>query len=145
MKYFALFVLFLAVTAKKYVPAEQKNDTLDVLRCLAQKGFPVAYEAYIKITELINEGKYLEIIALLKEYAGVAKEIIETCLSEKILKENWPCFGQCILSNGGQYIPELASLVAAIMAQNWFEVATIVASLLYSGIPVVTMCWSRCP
>lgn len=145
MKYFALFVLFLAVTAKKYVPAEQKNDTLDVLRCLAQKGVPLVYEVYIRITELINEKKYLEIITLLKEYAGVAKEIIETCLGEKILKENWQCFGQCILNNGGDKIPELISLVAAIVAQQWWVVASLTAGLLIKGIPIVTQCWGWCP
>ena len=98
MKYFALFILFIAVTSKRYVPVHKSNEVMDVLKCLVQKGVPVAYEYYVRIQELINEGKYLELIPVIQELIGVAKEVFTECMA---LKVNWQCFGECIMNGGG--------------------------------------------
>ena len=143
MKYFALLVLIIAVTSKRYVPAQKSNDALDVLKCFAQKGVPLAYEYYVRITELINEKKYLEIIPVIQELIGNAKEVIQVCLEKKILAINWKNFGQCILNNGGRDIPELAMLVVYIASQNWIMVATTAATLLTKGIGIVVKCYNQ--
>ena len=143
MKYFALLLLIIAVTSKRYVPAQKSNDAIDVIKCFAQKGIPLAFEYYQKISQLITEEKYLELIIVIQELVGEAKTVINECLGQ-VLRFDWKCFGMCILESGGRHLPELQELVDAIIAGDWAAVAAMVPALLFKGIPCVVRCYDQC-
>ena len=144
MKYFTLLLLIIVVTSKRYAPAHQDNGAIDIIKCFAQKGIPFVYENYQKIIELINEKKYLELIVLVQQLVGEAKEIITECLSQTVLKIDWECFGSCLLKKGGQMVPELGELVAAILCQNWPMVAVLAVQFLFKGFSMVDDCYESC-
>ncbi|MCQ2817194.1 MAG: hypothetical protein MJ252_08015 [archaeon] len=105
---------------------------------------PVALEYYMRIEELIEQKDYFKIIETVVELVQVVKEAFDICLELKGLNVDWKKFGQCILNGGGSSIPELAMLVAYIVAQQWALVATTAISLIGKGIPLVVNCYNKC-
>lgn len=71
------------------------------------------------------------------------RELTEEELGTVIGGTNWSKFGQCALQHGSGAIPQLAELTAAIMSNNWPQVAILANSKNIKNNPVVTICLNQ--
>lgn len=57
---------------------------------------------------------------------------------------DWRCFGQCILDNHGEDIPQLDPLVRAIKGGNWFNVSKLATERPADIVWLTTECMDAC-
>ena len=57
---------------------------------------------------------------------------------------NWACYGACLLSRGASAKPELAELVAAIVAKDWIRVSILTKQAAIASQPIVAECLACC-
>lgn len=124
--------------------AELEFNWNALLQCI-KDAHPVAKEV-LELVKAIKSKDYNTALSLvftvLKEGSAVIKGCIESFKTNEIeLLINWPAIGNC-LKQIGPHVPGIATLVAAIVAQNWILAAARAAALVGPAIKVFKKCKS---
>ena len=113
-----------------------------VLKCI-QEAHPVAKNilALIDAIKKKNYGKALELALDIIKDGSV---LVERCYNafksnEIVLQINWPAIGDCLLSIGGQ-VPGIASLVAAIVGQQYWLALSMIPGLIGPALDIFNRC-----
>ena len=146
--------LFLIVLAQIQNPqteiAEREEQIIEdlqvnwdgVLKCI-QDAHPVAKNilALINAIKKKNYGKALELaLKIIDEGSVLVKRCYNAFKSNEIvLQINWPAIGDCLLSIGGQ-VPGIASLVAAIVGQQYWLALSMIPGLIGPALDIFNRC-----
>ena len=93
--------------------------------------------------DAIKEKDWIKVAICAAKLVEEGRETFLECFKDGTLKINWSKFGQCLLKNGAQAIPDLQEIVKAVLAKDWAKVKELAMHTAIKVLPIIVDCYNQ--
>lgn len=141
MKFFALVLLF-AVVFCSPLAKKENQDPIDIIKCVVEKVGPMTPDV-VELLDAIKEKDWIKVAICAAKLVEEGRETFLECFKKEILQINWSKFGQCLLKNGAQAIPDLQEIVKAVLEKDWAKVKELALHTAIKVLPIIVDCYNK--